>query len=171
MVSGLPTDGGFAGYLSAGTITIATKPIAARAAESARGLATRMRLYAIAKTRPKMPPSAVPYVSAPVSSPQLRCVVRLTTSYRLGCFALCLIHRALKNAMARSTCGSPINRANAKTSRPATSPASIPRISRIRVIGLFSGRENRRRCRPSCTNSCTIVPWNRAVAPCSAPTK
>src|ERR1700733_566152 len=39
--------------------------------------------------------------------------------------------------MARSTGASPIHRANAKTSRPATTPTSIPRRSRVRVIKVF----------------------------------
>src|ERR1700735_2608004 len=42
--------------------------------------------------------------------------------------------RLVSNAIARSTCGSPVHRANAKARRPATTPTSIPRRSRVRMI-------------------------------------
>ena len=43
IVPGLPTEGGLAGYLSAGTRTVATNPMPASKAESARGLEIRVR--------------------------------------------------------------------------------------------------------------------------------
>jgi hypothetical protein len=63
IVSGSPTEGGFAGYLMFGTITSVTNAPSASHADNARALNAPTRPYANANTNENSPPKAAPYVT------------------------------------------------------------------------------------------------------------
>src|SRR5258708_2468200 len=140
ILSGLPIEGGFAGYLREGTRVTETNPRPATQRASARGLEKLKRPCAKAKISPKIPPSAVLYSSVPVSRPRPFWILRRTNSGSSASplAALC----ADSNAIARSTCGSPSPHADPKRIKPAIKPASIPRRRWERVIGELSDRES-----------------------------
>src|SRR6266496_2610948 len=105
-----------------------------------------------------------------MASPAVRCTSRETGGGSCAAPWSWAAEFCSSIAMAASTGGSPYTDANPNASSPPSRPARRPHTSRERMdIAQWQGKP--RRCRPSCTSSCTFMPLKIAREPCSVLTK
>src|SRR6266498_993028 len=105
-----------------------------------------------------------------MASPAVRCTSRETGGGSCAAPWSWAAEFCSSIAMAASTGGSPYTDANPNASSPPSRPARRPHTSRERMdMAQWQGKP--RRCRPSCTSSCTFMPLKIERAPCSVLTK